>query len=83
MFIRRATASPVEDLTATDFQIAEDGVSQKIESFEHIVVQPASTGRTCRSGIAERARTQLAADPHRRVFVVFLDTGGVHVEGSY
>ena len=29
---------PVEDLTATDFQVAEDGAAQKIESFEHIVV---------------------------------------------
>ena len=71
---------PVEDLIATDFQVAEDGVQQKIESFEHIVVQPAAEGERVDPGSVTRAN-QLAADPHRRVFVVFLDTGGVHVEG--
>ena len=30
---------PVLDLTAADFQIAEDGVAQKVESFEHIVAR--------------------------------------------
>jgi VWFA-related protein len=73
---------PVDDLTATDFQVAEDSVPQKIESFEHIVVQPATEGERVDPGSVTRAN-QLAADPHRRVFVVYLDTGGVHVEGSY
>ena len=35
---------PVEDLTADDFRITEDGVAQKIETFEHIVIQPAAHG---------------------------------------
>jgi VWFA-related protein len=73
---------PAEDLTATDFQIAEDGVPQKIESFEYIVVHPATQGERVDPGSPARAN-QLAADPRRRVFVVFLDTGGVHVEGSF
>ena len=73
---------PVEDLTAPDFQVAEDGVQQTIESFEHIVVHPATQGERVDPGSPARAN-ELAADPRRRVFVVYLDTGGVHVEGSY
>ena len=70
---------PVEDLTADDFRITEDGVAQKIERFEHISsIRP-------RRGSASNpdrraAAAELVADPHRRVFVIFLDTGGVHVD---
>jgi len=31
---------PVEDLTADDFEIFEDGAPQKIDNFEHIVIEP-------------------------------------------
>ena len=73
---------PVEDLTAADF--ADHGRRHPAEDrdVEHIVVQPASQGERVDPASPTRAN-QLAADPHRRVFVVFLDTGGVHVEGSY
>ena len=64
---------PVEDLTADDFKITEDGVAQKIESFEHIVVRPAASGERVDPGSPTAA--QLVADPHRRVFVIYLDTG--------
>ena len=36
--------TPVQDLTAADFELFEDGVRQTIESFEHVVVQPAGPG---------------------------------------
>jgi VWFA-related protein len=73
---------PVDDLTAADFQVSEDGVLQKIESFEHIEVSAAPEGERIDPPSAARA-IQLAADPHRRVFVIFLDTGGVGVAGSH
>jgi VWFA-related protein len=73
---------PVDDLTAADFRISEDGVLQKIESFEHIAVSAAPEGERIDPPSAARA-IQLAADPHRRVFVIFLDTGGVGVAGSH
>jgi VWFA-related protein len=74
---------PVEDLTATDFQVAEDGAAQKIESFEHIVVP---TGGSEAERVEPQSPTQadaLAADPRRRVFVIFLDTGNVGIPGAH
>ena len=32
---------PVFDLKAEEFEVFEDGVAQKIETFEHVVVRPA------------------------------------------
>src|SRR6185312_15521222 len=74
---------PVDDLTQADFQIAEDGAAQQIESFEHIVV-PAGGSEAER--VEPQSPTQanaLAADPRRRVFVVFLDTGNVGIPGAH
>jgi len=63
---------PVSDLTAADFQIFEDGTPQKIDKFE--LVRAAAP----QSAIAIEPRNleaglDLAADPHNRVFVLFLD----------
>jgi VWFA-related protein len=73
----------VDDLTQADFQIAEDGAAQKIETFEHIVVP---TGGSEAERVEPQSPTQanaLAADPRRRVFVVFLDTGNVGIPGAH
>jgi VWFA-related protein len=64
---------PVMDLTADEFEILEDGVPQKVESFEHVVVRaPAPTERV--EVPSQRESLQAAANPRNRVFVVFLDT---------
>jgi VWFA-related protein len=64
----------VSDLRAEDFLIQEDGVSQIISTFEHVII---------RGGTAPEARTdprnvresnQMAGDPRNRLFVLFLDT---------
>lgn len=75
--------SPIEDLTAADFEVAEDGASQKIETFEHIVVEPAGAQATRIDPGSPTLANALAADPHRRVFVIFLDNANVTVQGSY
>jgi VWFA-related protein len=72
---------PVDDLSVKDFQIAEDGVAQKIESFEHVSITPAMAGERVDPSSPSRA-AELVADPHRRVFVIFLDTGNVHVDSA-
>jgi VWFA-related protein len=74
---------PVQDLTAADFELYEDNAPQKIDSFEHIVVSPAGpeAGRVEPNSVS--AGNQLAADPRRRVFVIFLDTEHVDVAGSH
>ncbi len=74
---------PVQDLSAEDFQILEDNTPQKIDSFEHIVVTPAGPQEALVEPSSVAAANQLAADPRRRVFVIYLDIEHVGVEGSH
>ena len=74
---------PVQDLTAQDLELLEDDTPQKIDSFEHIVVNPAGPDAGLIEPSSPRDANQLAADPRRRVFVVFLDTHNVPYEGSH
>lgn len=75
--------APVLDLNRSEFQVFEDGVPQTIESFEHVVVRPAGPQTERVEPNTQRAGNQMAADPHNRVFVIFLDTYHVGVEGSH
>jgi VWFA-related protein len=74
---------PVQDLSAQDFELFEDNSAQKIESFEHIVVYPAGPDAGIIEPSSPSQANQLAADPRRRVFVIFLDTHNVPYEGSH
>jgi VWFA-related protein len=74
---------PVFDLKAEEFEIFEDGVLQKIESFEHVVVRPAGPQTERREPNSQRESLQAAANPRNRVFVVFLDTPFVTIEGAH
>jgi len=73
----------VQDLQQEDFDVAEDNVPQKIESFEHIVIEPAGPRDTRIEPSSPSQALQLVADPKRRVFVIFLDTHNVPYEGSH
>jgi VWFA-related protein len=74
---------PIEDLKPEEIEILEDGVLQKLETFEHVKVRPAGPQETRvePSNVAESR--QLAQDPRARVFVIFLDTYHVQVEGAH
>jgi VWFA-related protein len=74
---------PLADLTASDFELLEDGAPQAIETFEHIVVRPAGPQETRVEPDSQRQGNQMAEDPRARVFVVFLDTYHVSVQGSH
>ncbi len=74
---------PVQDLAQEDFELSEDNVPQKIESFEHIVVNPAGPQSPIADPSSPSQALQLVADPRRRVFVIFLDTHNVPYEGSH
>src|SRR3954454_11840952 len=63
--------APVQDLTGPDFEIFEDGKPQKIATFEPIVVNPAGPAAGLVEPSSPSQANQLAADPRRRVFVVF------------
>ena len=74
--------TPLQDLTQADFEVLEDGKPQTIDSFQHIVVQPADQAAVVEPD-SVRQSLQEVADPHNRVFVIYLDTENVTVEGSH
>ena len=74
---------PVLDLTAEDFDVLEDGKPQSIQTFEHVVVSPAGPEAERSEPNTIEASRQLVANPRNRVFVLFLDTPHVSVEGAW
>src|SRR4030095_3215630 len=63
-------------------QLQEDGVAQKIEAFEHVVVRPAGPQESRREPNTVEESRQMAAEGRARVFVIFLDTYHTTIEGS-
>ena len=74
---------PVPDLERADLELLEDGVPQTIEQFERISLQTTTDRESRRDPNTVAESREQAADPRRRVFVVFLDTGMTTVEGSH
>src|SRR5687767_10980864 len=72
----------VNDLKAEEIEVLEDGVPQKLEDFEHVLVRPASAGQVVREPDGLGASREAAGDPRARVFVIFLDTYHTRMEGS-
>ena len=73
----------VTDLTAADFEVREDNAPQDVSSFEFVKARGVvpDSARVEPNTVAEsRVR---ASQPDARVFVLFLDTAHVQVEGSY
>jgi VWFA-related protein len=74
---------PVPDLERAEFELLEDGVPQAIAQFERISLQPTADRGLRRDPNTVAESREQAADPRRRVFVVFLDTGMTTLEGSH
>jgi VWFA-related protein len=74
---------PVRGLELGDFEVFEDGVLQKVEAFEHVVVAPAGPQTTRNEPGSQRESLQAAANPRARVFVIFLDTPNVSLDGAH
>jgi VWFA-related protein len=71
------------DLTIQDFEVLEDNVAQRLESFELIRPRPAGAVTTrLEPNTVEEAR-RMAADPQARLFVLFMDIWHVQMAGSY
>ena len=71
----------VEGLQAADFEVLEDGVPQKIETFEHVVpVFGPQTARTDPS--SQRDMVRAIGNPRSRVFLIFLDGAFVDDESA-
>jgi VWFA-related protein len=73
----------VRDLVQDDFEILEDGVLQRIESFEYVNVRGGGieTEQHEPSTVAESR--QIAETTKGRLFVIFLDTYFVDYAGSH
>jgi VWFA-related protein len=68
----------VGDLEAAEFEILENGVPQKIETFEHVAIKSGGTPDSERvDPDSTRTEKALAADPRNRLFVLFLDSDHV------
>ena len=72
----------VPDLTASDFEVLEDGIAQRIEQCEFVRVQAGAAPRPTRQAETVASALAQAGDPRARVFVFFLDTYHVGVGGS-
>ncbi len=74
---------PAADLVRADFELLEDGVPQTITQFERVSLQPTTDRESRRDPNTVAESREQAADPRRRVFVIFLDTGMTTLEGSH
>ena len=72
----------IEDLTAEEVEVLEDGTPQKLEAFEHVQVRPAGPQESRREPNTVEQSRQMAAEGRARVFVIFLDTYHTSIEGS-
>jgi VWFA-related protein len=62
----------VDGLLAADFEVLEDGVPQKVETFEHVV--PSYGPHTARTQpSSQRDMVRAVANPRSRIFLIFLD----------
>lgn len=73
---------PVTDLTATDFEITEDGKPQTIETFRFVRVDSAAPVETQRSIRTRADEEAAAANDNSRIFVFFLDDYHVRLGNS-
>ncbi|HSC25839.1 MAG TPA: VWA domain-containing protein [Vicinamibacterales bacterium] len=75
--------NPVTDLVQGDFEVFEDNVRQELVSFEHVFVTPAGPQAERIEPNSAREGNEMAADPRRRVLVLFLDNYHVTYQGSH
>ena len=73
----------VTDLTATEFEVLEDGVPQKVESFELVQVRAGGPQETRREPNTVREAQAMAEDARARIFVIYLDTYFTDIPGSH
>lgn len=75
--------APVTDLGRDDFEVLDNGVLQKIEQFEHVLVRAAGPQESRIEPSTVRESRAMLESSRARVVVVFLDTHHVGVGGSY
>jgi len=72
----------VPDLAKDEFEVLEDGVPQRIETFERVVIRaPGAEAERAEPRSAEQGE-QAAADSRNRLFVLFLDSYHTTIDAS-
>jgi VWFA-related protein len=79
----RRDGKVVDNLKAGDFEILEDGKPQAVESFEFVRIAPNTPDAERRDPNSVADANRQAADPHNRVFVVYLDPYHTTIVGSH
>lgn len=79
----RSDGRIVEGLTAKDFQVLEDGVPQTIESVEFIRADMNTPEAERFDPNTQREGNEQAADPRRRVFLIYFDHYHASLYGSH
>jgi VWFA-related protein len=75
--------APVGDLRQDEFEVLEDGVRQRIEQFERVVVRAAGPQETRVEPNTIAEARSMAESSRARLFVLFLDTYHVDVAASH
>jgi VWFA-related protein len=75
--------APLTDLREDEFEVLENGVPQKIEQFEHIVIRAAGPQETRVEPDSVSAARSMAESSRARLLVLFLDTYHVDVSASH
>ncbi len=75
---------PVLDLKEEEFEVLEDGVPQKVQTFEHVVIQaPTVLDRAVAPEPNTVAQSrEMVAESKARLFVLFLDSYHISREGA-
>ena len=73
----------IEGLAAEDFELLEDGVPQKIDTFQFVRYDQNTPAGERRDPNSQRDAFQLASDPSYRVFVIYLDNRSLDVSDSH
>lgn len=78
-----ANGATVPDLTVADFEVLEDGVPQKIETFEHVDIRGFTPEEAKAEPTSTREAAAMAETTNGRLFVIFLDKYFVNLQGSH
>ena len=73
----------VEGLRAEDFHVFEDGKPQHIDHIEFIRAEPNTPEAARRDPGSRQEGEDQAADPHNRVFIIYLDRYHTTFEGAH
>lgn len=73
----------VDGLDVGDFEVLEDGVPQKVETFQIIRIEPNPVDSERRDPNTKADGDRQAADPRNRVFVVYLDVRHTSIAGAH